>query len=386
MNIAQGAAATGASEETTPQEPQATSTKLRDAVIRGLEDLPADVIKQATGPKGAQGEPPEEIPAPIEEERLVEEPEEQPASPEPEPEPVAAEAQVPQDWPEDAKAQVFEDRRKRKERTRERDAWQQKATQLEQQLAQVTSQPTQDDPLRHVMNITQVEQIEQLAQQMIDIAEDNPDGVQDFRMGYDQQGNEIRRDFTAEEVKAARDKARAELRAAPARKRYLEQFWGANGQPGFVQQAAALYPEMFRDGSEENQAAAEVIRHFPNVLSRPDYLVWVGDLIAGTKQRMARQAKASSQRTGPDGKPLHPSAQAIISAPRIRPAPGVARRAAPAPFAGGGAGGSGGEIQQARENVIDSGGSDDTLEEYVRTKLAASPMVRGRGGRERTLA
>jgi len=393
MNEAQGAGATDASEETTPQQPQTTQPaqqqpakpgRLLSAVLQDLE-LPAEVLGSAA-PK-AQGEPLQE-PPPREEQPQPPEPE-----PEPEPEPAARapESQIPQDWPEDAKAQVFEERRKRRERTEELNAWKETAQQLNAQIQQRTAAAAQplrpDRPIANAAtiapNLNALALIKSDAEQIEEFCDTNPDGADNVLLGRGPDGQESRRDYTPDDIRRMKADAKAALRQVPVRAVYLSELQ-ANAQL-----AQQLYPEMFQEGTEEAQAAATIIQAFPEIQRRSDYPIWIGDVIAGTKQRISAEAKKNGQRgAGPGGRPLSPAAQGLINAPKMRVAPGVAtRRGSPAPFAASGAGGGagGGEAEQAREKVIDSQGGDDELEKYVRSKLSGSQMA-GRGGRQRTLA
>jgi hypothetical protein len=391
MNKAQGAAATGDAEGT-PQTPliteeplkQGQTQSLRDAVLGNLE-LPAEIFQPAK--EKAQGEPKAKPKGPEEEEEEApgeaeipqeEIPPEEPTQEEPEP---AATAPVPEEWPASAKARVAEEAEKRRQRTEELNAWKAHAAQLnavaqqlQAQLQQAANQPTPEEPLRDVTDFGQLQYVKTINENLEDFCEANPDGADNVVIGRDEKGQEISRDYTAEEIRAMKVHARAQLRAVPVREAYLQAL-----QANF-QAAQQVYPEMFQEGTPENRAAIQILMQRPDLKKDPDFHLAIGHYIEGYKSFLAKQAKRNGQAQG--GKQLRPGAQAILNQPELRKAPAVARRATPDFSASERGGKSGGEVKQAREEFVNSGLSDEGLEKFVTAKLARGAAQRGRGSKE----
>jgi hypothetical protein len=393
---AQGAAATGASDETTPQQTETTQEEqqqqqeqkqqeqepksFREEVLAGLE-LPAEVL-EAVRPK-AQGAQPGG-PAGEEQQQQQEQEEGQGEGEEGEEEeegPIAAQARekpIPEEWPESAKRRVAQEVHKRRERTGERDALWQQNQQLSAAVQQLQAQaeiqrPTEKDPLADVMNFPALQQVKTLNENLEDFCDRNPDGADNVLTGYDPQGNEVRRDYSVEEIRDMKAFAKQQLRQVPVRAVYLEDLVQKNAI------AQELYPEMYERGTQEAQLAEVILQAIPEIQRRSDFPLWLGAAIDGFKGQGSR---VNSERQSANGKPLSPEAQAIFNQPKLRAAPGVAKRVGPE-IGSRGAERGGAEVKRAREEFEQGGFSDEGLEKLVAAKLERKI---GRGGQQRTLA
>lgn len=389
MNQAQGAAATGESDETTlpptaasgaPEtgtaaakeqgpaqgEVSATPTRL-GALLEGM-DLPPEVLAQVT-PKEQEKkeEEPEEEAEPEEEQQPEEEQPEEGAAP---PAAEAEEDHVPEEWPQSAKARVQQEAEKRRK-------WKATAEQLQGELNQarggqpqpVTVAPSVADPLANVLDMATLAQVQADWQEILDFTEDNPDGAYDVLTGKDAQGNEKRRDYSADDIKEMRRKARPILRAVPAREKYLQTLAVE------TQHARKSYPEMFTEGSEFNKEASELLNAFPEMRRVPDFLSWLGDAVAGRKMRLAKAGKT------PSGKPLSATAQAILQAPKVTPAPGTIK--ARSHEAGPRSRSSGVDQKQARETFEKRNFSPEGLDDFVSDLRKGQQS--GKGPKQRAL-
>jgi len=217
-------------------------------------------------------------------------------------------------------------------------------------------------------------------EELEDWCDKHPNGVTDVVTGRDAQGNEIRQDYSAEQIADMKSFAKRVQKRAPARAQFLQQMAAYNAQ------AMQQYPELFQD-TEDARAAAAILQSFPAVRQLPDVALVIGDVIAGAKARVVKAQKNGQQPNAQSGQqqaPLSASAAAILGAPRVRPAPGVVRRGGPDLGPGARSGGSA-ETQKAREEFEKSGYSDEGLEKFIGAKLQ-NLRGRGRGGKETTLA
>jgi hypothetical protein len=326
-------------------------------------DLPPEVLA-TVAPEAQQVDEKKE-----EKQEQKPEPEPQP-EPEPEPEPAAAEGpngeedHTPEDWPQSAKSTIREERAKKRK-------WKQTAEELQAQLRQGQQQPpvvmpNTQDPLVNVLDLGTLAQVEAAYTQISDFAEDNPDGAYDVLMGIDAQGKEIRKDFTAAEIAKMRQDARPVLRAIPARRQYLAEL------KNNTEEAQHSYGEMFKEGTEFNTEASQLVALFPEIRRSPEWLLWLGDAIAGRKARLAKGGK-------PGGKPLSPEAQVFANAPKVKPAPSVSKARSQVTREGNGEV----DAKQAREEFATRGYSNEAMEDYV-TKLRLA-QNRGSGPRQKAL-
>ena len=413
MNKAQGAAATGESDEITsqqseeqPQETAQVSTEaaekptddraqagqtLLGAVLADM-DLPPEVLESVRGEEAPPTEP-EESEKAGEEEQTEEEQQQEPAPAQAPAAPAAEkEEPVPENWPNTAKARVKEEADKRRTRTKERDKaigerehWQRVAQELHQQLQQNAGRaagpaPTQQDPLANVLNPQELARAEAQYEEILEFAETHPEGAEQVLAGKDANGNEIRKDYTPEEIIQMKLTAEKVLRkAVPAKREYLGQ------AAAWTQQAFQDHPELFERGSNMNQEAELMLEQLPEVRRFPDFLMWIGDAIRGRNARLEQtEAKKNGQRKGAEGKPLSPAAQAILNQPKLRPAPGVVKRGSSPESERGTRGKSDVDQKEAKEEFAKRGYSDEALEDFVGASMDAQ---RGRrGGKEPTLA
>jgi hypothetical protein len=384
MDQAQGAAGTGEAEQSTLTQPEPK--------VEGEQEKPAlsplqEAVRKELGievpepPKGEQKEEPageEEQPEPEGEEEQPAE--DLPAAAEAEGEEDGeheAEAEVPENWPKTAKARVAEEARKRRERTKERDEWKATAETLHTQLQQVTSQQLQPTKaLTEVVDRQSLAAAENHWKEIRRFARTHPDGAEDVLLGKDAEGNEIRKDYTRDQIIQMGLDADEALEALPAKRE-----WVAKAEQE-TDTAKKVYPELFRD-TEAGRAAAGIVQRNPWVLRQEDWALVVGDYLAGRKARLARQGKP-----GKSGKVLSPGAQAILGAPKVAAAPGVikSRSASGGPGAGPARGGGGERVddKRANEEFYAKGGTSEALEEKIKRKLEASRAGRA-GGKQAAL-
>jgi hypothetical protein len=386
MNQAQGAAATGESDgttsptetgsaapqkgaegaqkqETTQGQPITEPTRL-GALLEGM-DLPPDVLAAVTPKKDEEPAEEQSQEEPKEQEQEQEQEQEEPA-------PVAPEQEehVPEEWPASAKARVAQEAEKRRK-------WKATAEQLQTQLqetkgkAPVATVVTPEDPLANIMDLQTLVQKQRVWQEILDFAEDNPDGAYDVLTGKDAQGNDVRQDYSADQLKQMKQEVRPKLRAVPARAQYLVDL-----QRNVVE-AQKAYPEMFQDGSQLNLEANQLLNLFPEARRVPDYMIAIGDMLAGQKMRLAKQGKPSANRAG-----MSAEAQAILAAPKVTPAPGVIKSRSPESGASRQAR-SDVDQKQAREAFAQRNYSPEALEDFVGALRRGQQA--GKGPKQRTL-
>jgi len=391
MNEAQGAAATGEAEGTTPAvtgpETLGTTTKPEPGRLGALlADLgvPTDVIEHVA-PKGEEKKEETQQPGESEEEPGEEQPAGEPAEEEgqpaeaPETPPAAVkEETVPEEWPASAKARVFEEARKK------RDA-KARVTELEGQLAAARGEtgqqqqppaapaPTPEDPLADVVDGPSYLRAEAAAREALLFAVTHRDGATDVPV-RNAKGEITNYDFMPEQVAEMEAKALDALLVGLPKKHAL-----LTQASQYMQEAQKSYPEMFKEGTEENQKAAEYLSAFPEIRRDPKFLLRIGDAVYGERTREAKGKKP----TGKDGKPLSDKAAAILNQPRVPLAPGVPNGRSPERRATGPAG-NGVDAKEAREEFAARGFSQEALGDFV-TKLRIAQGA-GTGQQKKTLA
>lgn len=101
------------------------------------------------------------------------------------------------------------------------------------------------------------------------------------------------------------------LQDIPARKVYL-----ANAGE-FSQKAKESYPEMFTNGTQEGQWAAQFSQIFPELKRMPDWQITIGDYISGLKMRIAKEKAAKAPAAA--AKPAVTPQKAAVGATKITP-------------------------------------------------------------------
>jgi hypothetical protein len=101
------------------------------------------------------------------------------------------------------------------------------------------------------------------------------------------------------------------LQDIPARKVYL-----ANAGE-FSQKAKEAYPEMFTNGTQEGQWAAQFSQIFPELKRMPDWQITIGDYIAGLKMRISKEKAAAAPASAT--KPVVAPQKAAVGANRVSP-------------------------------------------------------------------
>jgi hypothetical protein len=309
--------------------------------------------------------------------------EEQPPADQPEPgegeeeapPPPAAEHEdaVPDEWPVSAKARVKEEAEKRRKATRdratiaaERDQWKQTAQQLKGRLDQTAIQQiappaTPEDPLADVMDGPGLLKARQQFWEMLQFAEEHPDGVDDYLLGTDAKGQEIRMDYDRKDIVKMKMTALEVLGQGIAQKAaFLQEV------DRYAAEAKEAMPELFsEEPNEANQIAQQFLRALPPQI-RSQFAKWpvyLADLVRG---EMERQAKGKGQGRAAD-KNFSATARAIQGAPKFKVAPSMPRtRAVEAASRTGGSRDV--EIQKAKQAHIDSGFSSETLERLIAIK------------------
>jgi hypothetical protein len=386
MDKAQGAAGTGESEQTTQTTQQESKPEklspLQEAVRKELGiEAP---VKSEEPPKEEpkEEEPKEEEPKEEEPEKPEEEPAEEGEAGEGPQEPAAAELaegeeaeehedEMPENWPKTAKARVADEARKRRERTKERDQWKATAENLYAQLQETGSrQLPPSTALTEVVDRPSLTAAEKHWKEIRRFARTHPDGADDVLVGKDAQGNEIRRDYTREQIIQMGLDADEAFEALPARRAFIAE---AEKQ---TEVAKKVYPDLFKD-TATGREAAQVVQRAPWILQTEDWALCLGDYLAGRKARLGRQGK--------NGKPLSPQAQAILSAPKVTKAPGVIKsRSASSGPERGARSVARVDDKQANEEFYAKGMTSEALEEKIKRKLAASEAGQS-GGKQAAL-
>ena len=254
---------------------------------------------------------------------------------------------MPEDWPVTAKARVAEEARKRRERTIERDQWKAEAAKLFLQVNELNSLKLKPNKaLTEVVDRQSLTAAENHWAQIRRFARTNPDGADDVFLGKDANGNDIRRDYTREEIIQMGLDADEAMEALPARRQFVDV---AEAQ---IAQAKAVYPDLWK-ATEAGQQAANIVQRAPWILQEPDWAFVIGDYLAGRKMRLGKQGKTAG------GKALSPGAQALLGAPKVAAAPGVikSRSASSGPGQSRGTSGERVDSKQADEAFYAAGGT-----------------------------
>lgn len=385
-------------EQLQSQEQQTPAVSDRLAQILGGEtDLPEDVreseLKAAAEESQKEESESKEKSAPA--------PKQQEQQPPAAPKAKDEDHPMPNEWPEEARAQVMEDRRKRKERTEERDRAIRERddikTELEKSKVKITelsqqrpAAPTAASPLAHLTSEEQLQQAERDAQEILDFTERNPDGVEDLVIGRHQRtGEEIKVSYTPAQIREMKIEARRTRDAIPTRRQAIANEAALQTAHGQSETAAKeIWPEMFEEGKPDNKAFTEVVEMMPALKQVPDYHIWVGHAIEGFKlhvadaaslrqvaQRLIERATALESKNG-KGSPTVQALREQQRAPKVPAAP-TTRMPTAKSEAPGSSQRSGDVVKQKERDVIDNGGDENAEEVLVAELLEEGRRNRG---------
>jgi hypothetical protein len=216
----------------------------------------------------------------------------------------------------------------------------------QQQPRVVAPQPSGSGPLADVFDIAELAERETAAENVMDWADANLDGAT-----VTLENGEVK-EYTAEEVRQIRLRAKQVHRAIPKRKVYLE----ALAKQSAV--AKEVYPEIFDPKTELGQQAMAIPELIPNLKEFPDWHLFLGDWYAGRKARLANVSKAAG-----DPKAATP---AKAKAPlKVLPlAPSAPRSSAAGTRLATAESQSAKQREDAQSRVLASAGSVDALEEF----------------------
>jgi hypothetical protein len=356
----------------------AETTRLGE-ILGQLEDVPADVIASeigadkksasAAGPEKAEKPSPQSSPSGRGEE---EEEEEKGAKGKDEDHP------MPNEWPEEARAQVLEDRRKRKDRTKERDEAIKERDQLREKVADlekrpaVQAAPTAENPFADVSDARQLDKAEKDYKELQDFTDLYPNGVEDFVIGH-RDGKEVTKTYTAEDIGKMRIMARRNLEAIPQRRELIAQ------QAKTEAIAKEIYPPMFEQGTPAKKVYDDLLQALPALRSLPDYQMWVGDAIFGYMTRL--QLTQEAQEKADKAKKGSSTVDALLKnkekpAPKV-PTPPNTRTPAPKGEQRDGGKASDAVVDERERAAIESGGDEDAEERLVADLLEQGRTKRG---------
>ncbi len=278
--------------------------------------------------------------------RRMEDESEKKTPPEPEPEPTTESAEATEKTPDDAAADAAEEKgkddvlsqdepeaetseptaepsdrgeleypkfKKRVDQlTAQKKEAQAKIAELESKLVELQSKPepattpapasTPSNPFQHVQSYAALKAEEANAEQVIEWCDANEDGAV-------LKQNDGEREYTSQEVRAIRRNAEKALRKdLPAHSEYLR------AREHFDHQAVEAYAWWKDKAAGEYQAAAQLLRVFPEMAKFPDYKISVGDFIEGRRARMAKASKPTPA-AAPRKAPAQPTAPAAQPAP-----------------------------------------------------------------------
>jgi hypothetical protein len=268
---------------------------------------------------------------------------------------------------------VKQEAEKRRKANKERDEWKGKAEQLSAQLQAIPAAgppATMQDPLADVVDSAGLARAKKQFKEMLRFAEENPDGADDVLIGTDEKGREVRMDYSRKDIVEMKLTAQEVLQEGiPARRSYLNQVGG------HIETAKEIYPDLLaQEANEVNTMADEILRAVPEIKRSPEWILWLGDAVAGRRARLAKANGAPTR--SPSGKPLTKSQAALVNAPKVPIAPSVAKSRAV---------GSGvapatrvvEELEKAKKAHIESGFSSETLERLITLKRQAQTRPTG---------
>jgi len=287
-------------KESTEQNISFAEELLSDAKAKGI-DIGEAKLPEATAETKAEPETKTEESEPEPEEKA--ETEEQPA--EPETDDKSIEGQIAAHKAKGEKVpwylkRISEESSKRKERTedlRKEEARRRDAEAEVQRLQGLVSQssapaPTVQNPMADIYDESGLQRLEGTYEKILEFAEKNRDGAENVIVGKDKDGNEIRKDFTPDEIADMRYKADKALRKdIPQRRGYLVARARADAA------AAEVYPEFKDPNSELTKEAVGILRAAPELetVLGPEVVVWIGHALAGRKAYMARNGNSKGK-------------------------------------------------------------------------------------------
>jgi len=357
----EGGAATGAAEETAPEQTQSLSEEIL-GLMRGEEPV-------------APGQQTEEVP-----------PEEIPGSQEPEVPPQQETDEEPEEetdqvladqWPQSAKKRVAEEsekRRRAKERAdnleSERNHWYGVAQDLQGRLQEASMpRPSASDPLADVYDATDLRKAES---QYLNIKasttralDENPtDAEIEVVVGKDKDGQPITESYSRKRLTNMKLAAEHALTVLIPQKAKL---MAAREQAEAV--TVKVYPQ-FAENDGDNEWAAfvrQTLAEFPELSRVPDISMWLGHALEGRRVTVERLQKERGTNGAEERSSIPPNtvAKRILSTPRIRSAPPTAARRVPSQTMPS----RGADVEAARKTMKARPGDDDAMEAFIDAKL-----------------
>jgi len=337
-----------------PQDNPRTTTDTGTKNVMDFLDIPAEVQSQIK-PREVSTELPGDVPPPpgpepdqppvAEQPPLEPEPapDEDELEPEIEPEPQTAAAEQPK--LDGRQKRINRLTRQKSELNEKLDQAHREAEELRQRLAKHEGQqPQQPGPripgqnrLHWVSDLGQLEQQTNLAANMIDWCDQNESGEgladEQIAAAYKQDvedGKLLPEEAKAKTIALWRREADKVVRDAPQREKELTKFMSLRSQAEV--NAREAWPEMFKDGTQQNNIALQVIQANPILRSLPDGLFITGLLMEGFENLQKRKPGLAIPQTNGAAAPtavraatrVHKDIDERAFAPRVPIAPHVA--------------------------------------------------------------
>ena len=351
-----GGVATGAAEETAPQQTQSLSEEIV-SLMRGEE--PETVPDEQEVPVEVPAQP-EEIEVPAQ----TEEPEEA------ETDQVAAQGE----WPQSARQRVAEETAKRKransradEAERNRDQWAARAQELQQRLQTAAMpRPSSDDPLADVYDMSDLKkatgQYLNIKASTTRALDENPSAeFVEVIVGKDKDGQPITEDVPRKKLVNMKIAAEHALTVLIPQK---EKLLAAREQADAL--AVRVYPQ-FAENDGDNEWAGfvrQVLAEVPALTRVPDIAMWIGHALEGRRVTVERLKQERAQ-NGQTGAEIPPVARRILSTPRMKSAPPTTARRVPSQTLPR----RGADVEAARKTMKARPGDNDAMEAFIDAKL-----------------
>jgi len=162
---------------------------------------------------------------------------------------------------------------------------------------------TSADPIdAHILEAETPEQLSELRRQVQELE----DWTEANRDGVEEDPDKGARGYSREQIAQVRAMARKQLRALETREKQLERLQQFNAA------AVQLYPGFGDSDSSESRALRFVLERVPELRRLEFYRTFIGDALAGERQRLQKAQTTAAARKGPDGRPLagKPTAEA----------------------------------------------------------------------------